>query len=215
MYTVQRRVLVDSKCEFQQSSSHGDGNFAARLVSKTRNDRHTEICLDILRSPIQANAKEGRHSDISECEQLENRLRLFQIRLNTSVGHIKKTLLRRVPVVSLHIKIRNMHISCESYNSFAARSFKSSLSYDQSVLTLLLCCVLLALFACFVLLALASAPVMVLIVRIAQLFDGTLNLRLPTHVKHKKRRHVHISQSVKHSKLVSAANQFLSIQSRA
>ena len=76
--------------------------FDARFVSSARKDRHSEICQDVLRSQIQANAKEGRHSHIPKCEQLENRLRLFQIRLSTVVDHKKKTLLRRVPVISLH-----------------------------------------------------------------------------------------------------------------
>ena len=55
MYTVQCRVIVDNKCEFQLSS-HCDCNFDARLVSKTRKDQQTtisEIRQDDLRSPTQ------------------------------------------------------------------------------------------------------------------------------------------------------------------
>ena len=37
------RVVVDNKCEFQHSSSHGDCNFDARLVSKTRTDQQTIV----------------------------------------------------------------------------------------------------------------------------------------------------------------------------
>ena len=36
MYSVHCRVIVDNRCEFKQSSSQGDCNFDARLVSKTR-----------------------------------------------------------------------------------------------------------------------------------------------------------------------------------
>ena len=43
MYIVQCRVIVDSKCEFQHSSSHGDWNFDARLVRKPRKYKQTNI----------------------------------------------------------------------------------------------------------------------------------------------------------------------------
>ena len=54
MCTVQCRVIVDNKCEFQHSSSHGDCIFDARLVGQTRKDRQayvSDICQDDLRSP--------------------------------------------------------------------------------------------------------------------------------------------------------------------
>ena len=41
--TVRCRVVVDNTCEFQHSSSHGDCNFDARLVSKTRKYQQTNI----------------------------------------------------------------------------------------------------------------------------------------------------------------------------
>ena len=56
MYTVHCPVIVDNKCEFQHSSSHGDCNFDARLVSKTRKYQQTdisEIHQDDLRLPTQ------------------------------------------------------------------------------------------------------------------------------------------------------------------
>ena len=39
MYSVQCRVIVDNKCEFQHLSFVGDCNFDARLVSKTRKNQ--------------------------------------------------------------------------------------------------------------------------------------------------------------------------------
>ena len=60
MYIVQCRVIVDNRCEFQHSSSHGDCNFDARQVRKTRKDQRTnnsETCLDDLRSSTQGNKK--------------------------------------------------------------------------------------------------------------------------------------------------------------
>ena len=42
MCIVHCRVIVDNKCEFQESSSHVDCNFDARLVSKTRKYRSTK-----------------------------------------------------------------------------------------------------------------------------------------------------------------------------
>ena len=50
--TVQCRVIVDNKCEFQPISSHGDSNFDARLEIKTRKDQQaivSEIRQDGLR----------------------------------------------------------------------------------------------------------------------------------------------------------------------
>ena len=40
---VQCRVIVDNKCEFQHSSSHGDCNFDARPVSKPEKDQQTFV----------------------------------------------------------------------------------------------------------------------------------------------------------------------------
>ena len=60
MYTVQCRVIVDNKCEFQHSSSHDESTFDARLVNKTRKDQRTncsEICQDDLRSPTHVKQK--------------------------------------------------------------------------------------------------------------------------------------------------------------
>ena len=59
MYTVQCRVIVDNKCEFRHSS-HGDCNFDARLVTKTRKDQQTtvsEIRQDDLRSSTHVQQK--------------------------------------------------------------------------------------------------------------------------------------------------------------
>ena len=56
MYTVHCRVIFDNKCECQHSSSHGDCNFDARLVSKSRMYQQTnisEIRQNDLRSPAQ------------------------------------------------------------------------------------------------------------------------------------------------------------------
>ena len=47
MYTVQCRVSVDNKCEFQHSSFHDACILNVRRVSKTRNDEQTTVS-DIL-----------------------------------------------------------------------------------------------------------------------------------------------------------------------
>ena len=57
MYTVQCRVIVDNKCEFQHASSHGDCNFDTSLVSKTRKDQQTIISESLSRWV----EKKGRH----------------------------------------------------------------------------------------------------------------------------------------------------------
>ena len=59
MYIVHCRVIVDNKCEFQQSSSPVDCNLDARLVSKTLKYRSTKklrkhVCQLILVSTIQS-----------------------------------------------------------------------------------------------------------------------------------------------------------------
>ena len=70
MCTVQRRVIVDNKCEFQHSSSHSDCNSDARLVSKTRKYQQTdisEIRQGDFRSPTQVqHTHKGRHVHISQ-----------------------------------------------------------------------------------------------------------------------------------------------------
>ena len=43
MYTVQCCVFVDNMCDFQNSSSHNDCTFDARLVSKTRKDQQANV----------------------------------------------------------------------------------------------------------------------------------------------------------------------------
>ena len=56
--SVHCRIIVDNKCEFQHSSSHGDCNFDARLVSKTRKYRSTydsskkPECITVFRPPV-------------------------------------------------------------------------------------------------------------------------------------------------------------------
>ena len=77
MYTVQCRVIVDSK-PFQHSSSHSDCNFAARLVSKWRKDQQTdisEIRQDDHRSPTHVKHKKKRktRSHLAECDSLKTR----------------------------------------------------------------------------------------------------------------------------------------------
>ena len=66
MYTVQRRVIVDNKCEFQHSSSHGC-TFDARLVSKAPKDHQnvSEIRLDDLRSPT--HVKQKKEDTLTSC----------------------------------------------------------------------------------------------------------------------------------------------------
>ena len=69
MYTVQCRVIVDNKCEFQHSSSRGDCNFDARLVSQTRKYQQTnmsEIRQADLRSPTWVPHNKRRHVHISQ-----------------------------------------------------------------------------------------------------------------------------------------------------
>ena len=45
MYTVQSRVIIDKKSDFQHASSHHNSNFNAILMSKTRKDQHTVVSL--------------------------------------------------------------------------------------------------------------------------------------------------------------------------
>ena len=73
LYTVQCRVIVDNKCEFQQSSSHCDYNFHAALVIKTRKYKQTspsEIRQNDLRSPTQIPHLKKRHVHISQSANL-------------------------------------------------------------------------------------------------------------------------------------------------
>ena len=77
MVTVHCRVIVDNKCECQQSSSHGDCNFDARPVSKTRKYQQTdnsEICQNDLRSPTQVlYTKKKTRSHLAEYESFKTR----------------------------------------------------------------------------------------------------------------------------------------------
>ena len=76
MCTVQRRVIVDNKCEFQHSSSHSDCNSDARLVSKTRKYQQTdisEIRQGDFRSPTQVQHTQRKtRSHLAECEFVKN-----------------------------------------------------------------------------------------------------------------------------------------------
>ena len=78
MYSVQCRVSDDNKCEFQQSSFHGDCNFDATLVSKNaevpKKLKFLRCCQDDVRSPTQVrHKKKETRSRLAECESFETR----------------------------------------------------------------------------------------------------------------------------------------------
>ena len=78
MCTVQCRVTVDNTYEFEHPFSHGDCNFDARLLSKTRKYQQTdisEIRQNDFRSPTQvqnANKRKTR-SHLAECDSFKTR----------------------------------------------------------------------------------------------------------------------------------------------
>ena len=85
VYTVHCRVIVDNKCEFQHSSSHGDCNFDARLVSnygKTNNISSLRFRQDDLRSPTQLRRNYLRHAIPTMRSQIEEQD--FDARLGTN-----------------------------------------------------------------------------------------------------------------------------------
>ena len=85
VYTVHCRVIVDNKCEFQHSSSHGDCNFDARLVSnygKTNNISSLRFRQDDLRSPTQVRRNYLRHAIPTMRSQIEEQD--FDARLGTN-----------------------------------------------------------------------------------------------------------------------------------
>ena len=71
VYTVQCRVMVGNKNEFQHSS-HDDCNFDARLVTKKAEGPTIipEIRLDDLRSPTHAKQKRNTRSHLAKCDSL-------------------------------------------------------------------------------------------------------------------------------------------------
>ena len=73
MHTVHCHVMVDNKCEFRRASNHGDCNFDAKLLSKTRKCQQpniSEIRQDDLRSPTQVPCT---RSHLAEYESFKTR----------------------------------------------------------------------------------------------------------------------------------------------
>ena len=117
MYTVLCRVIVDNKCEFQHSSSHGDCNFDARSLRAKRGSTNKITFLRFVRMAfghrLKFHAQKKRtRSHLAECESLKTR-QFCQPRLVQPIQCVNS-------------------VKCVSFNSSRASKRPTALVYAHS-----------------------------------------------------------------------------------